>query len=342
MKNYYGIRIVLLLVITSLWGCSARAVEGGQGDGPVIMRLAHNQGENHPIHTSLSEFARLVEEKTEGSIDMKLYPGGQLGSEREAIELTQTGAIDFAKVSASTLENFSEEYSVLSLPYLFDDKDHFYKVMNSGIAEELYDATRDIGFKGLTFYDSGTRNFYTKDTPILHPDDLQGMKVRVQPTPTTIEMIELMGGAPTPMPFGEVYTSLQQGVIDGTENNETALTDANHGEVAKEYSFSGHAIVPDILIINEKKWNQLTEEQRELIQEAADESTVFHKEVWKEAVESAIEKSKENGVTFHEVDLEPFIQAVQPLHEEFATKESTTDYYKEIRELSVDGNKEGE
>ncbi|MGD6801958.1 TRAP transporter substrate-binding protein [Rossellomorea vietnamensis] len=339
MRNYYGIALVLLLVVSSLLGCSAKAVGEGQGEGPLIMRLAHNQGENHPIHTSLSEFASLVEEKSEGRIDMKVYPGGQLGSEREAIELTQTGAIDFAKVSASTVENFSEEYSIFSLPYLFDGEDHFYKVMNSSIAEELYDETRDIGFRGLTFYDSGTRHFYTKDTPILHPDDLQGLKIRVQPTPTTIEMIELMGGAPTPMPFGEVYTSLQQGVIDGTENNETALTDANHGEVAKEYSFSGHAIVPDILIINEKKWNELTKDQRNLIQEAAEESTVFHKEVWRKAVESAIVKSKENGVTFHEVDKEPFAEAVQPLHEEFAAKESTADYYKEIREMSTEGTK---
>jgi TRAP-type C4-dicarboxylate transport system substrate-binding protein len=142
-----------------------------------------------------------------------------------------------------------------------------------------------------------------------------------------------MGGAPTPMSFGEVYTAMQQGVIDGSENNETALTDNNHGEVAKQYSYSEHSIVPDILIMNNDKMQEFTDEQRQAIYEAAEESTVFHKKVWDEAIQKAIKDAKEMGVTFSTPDKEPFQKAVQPLHEKFSENDSTGKYYKEIREI---------
>lgn len=331
MKKFITFSMLLLLIAGIISGCVANAAEE---ESTITMRLAHNQGETHPVHKSLAEFARLVEEKTDGSIKITLYPNGQVGSEREAIELTQTGAIDFAKVSSSTLESFNEVYSLFSLPYLFDNKDHYYQVMESSLAKDLYKTTSDIGFSGLTFYDSGTRNFYTDNKKIMHPDDLKGLKIRVQPSPTSIQMIELMGGSPTPMPYGEVYTALQQGVIDGTENNETALTDSNHGEVAKEYSYSEHAMVPDILIMNDNKWDQLSAKQKEAISEAAEESTAFHKEVWEQATENAIEGAKEKNVTFSKPDKKPFRDAVQPLHDEFAEKDATAKYYKEIRKLA--------
>jgi tripartite ATP-independent transporter DctP family solute receptor len=331
MKKLFLSIVVCALLVGILSSCSNKA----SGDeNSVTLRLAHNQSETHPVHKSLVEFAKLVEEKTDGSINVQLYPNGQLGSEREVIELTQTGAIDVAKVSASALESFNDVYSLFSLPYLFDDREHYYSVMNSDIAQDIYQTTDKIGFIGLTFYDSGIRNFYTKNKAIMHPDDLKGLKIRVQPSATAIEMIKLMGGAPTPMSFGEVYTAMQQGVIDGSENNETALTDNNHGEVAKQYSYSEHSIVPDILIMNNDRLQELTEEQRKAISEAAKESNAFHKIVWDEAIQKAIKDAKEMGVTFSTPDKEPFQKAVQPLHKKFAENESTGKYYQEIREMA--------
>lgn len=330
MKKWILLAAALLLVSAVLSGCGSKA----SGSGVITMRLAHNQSETHPVHKSLAEFARLTEEKTGGEVKIQLYPNGQLGSEREVIELTQTGAVDVAKVSASALESFSEVYSLFSLPYLFDDRDHYYKVMNSSIVDGIYESTKDIGFRGVTFYDGGSRNFYTKKQAIMHPDDLKGMKIRVQPSATAIKMIELMGGSPTPMSFGEVYTALQQGVIDGSENNETALTDNNHGEVAKEYSYSEHAMVPDILIMNQAIWEELSEEHKKAISAAAKESSAFHKIVWEKSIAKAIKDSKENGVTFSNPDKKPFQKAVEPLHKEFAKKQSTAEYYKRIREAS--------
>lgn len=333
MRKLLTIIIVCALSLGTLSACSSKAA--GENE-TITMRLAHNQSETHPVHKSLTEFARLVEEKTDGTVKIQLYPNGQLGAEREVIELTQTGAVDFAKVSASALESFSEVYSLFSLPYLFDSKEHYYSVMNSKVAQEIYQSTEEIGFIGLSFYDGGSRNFYTKNKPIKHPDDLKGLKIRVQPSATSIKMIELMGGAPTPMSFGEVYTALQQGVIDGSENNETALTDNNHGEVAKQYSYSEHAMVPDMLIMNNTKWQELNEDQKLAISEAAKESTEFHKEVWEKAIAKSIEDAKKKNVTFSTPDKEPFRKAVQPLHEEFAKKESTAEYYKEIRAAAKD------
>lgn len=330
LKKWMAFMMICLLAVGVMSACGTQA----SSDGTITMRLAHNQSETHPVHKSLTEFVRLTEEKTNGEVKIQLYPNGQLGAEREVIELTQTGAVDLSKVSASALESFSEVYSLFSLPYLFDGRDHYYKVMNSSTVNGIYESTEEIGFRGLTFYDGGSRNFYTKNKPIMHPDDLNGMKIRVQPSATAIRMIELMGGSPTPMSFGEVYTALQQGVIDGSENNETALTDNNHGEVAKEYSYSEHAMVPDILIMNQAKWDELNAEQKQAINEAARESSAFHKVVWEEAIEKSIKDAKEKGVTFSTPDKEPFQKAVRPLHEEFAEKESTAEYYKEIREAA--------
>ncbi len=331
MKKVILSIFVCVLLLGVLSACSSSA---SGNDATITLRLAHNQSETHPIHNSLVKFAEGVEEKTNGSVKIQLYPNGQLGSEREAIELTQTGAIDIAKVSASALESFNGVYSLFSLPYLFDSEEHYHQVMDSNIAQDIYQTTEDIGFIGLTYYDSGIRNFYTTDKPILHPDDLKGLKIRVQPSATAIEMINLMGGAPTPMAFGEVYTAMQSGVIDGSENNETALTDNNHGEVAKEYSYSEHSIVPDILIFSKEKWQELSDEQKQAINEAAKESTEIHKVEWAKAIDKAVKDAKEMGVTFHTPDKEPFMEAVQPLHDQFAEMELTGKYYEEIREMT--------
>lgn len=300
----------------------------------TVMRLPHNMNESHPIHQSLVHFAELAEEKSDGTLRFDIFPNGQLGSEREAIELTQTGAVDATKVSATALESFSPFYALFSIPYLFADQDHYYEVMESAIATDIYDSTSDSGFFGLTYYDAGTRNMYTIDQPVREPEDLAGLKIRVQPSETAIQMTRLMGGAPTPMAFGEVYTALQQGVIDGTENNETALIANNHGEVAKDYSYTEHAIVPDLLIFSKLRWDSFSEEERAIIREAANESSQFHKELWAEEIQRSVEAAEELGVTFHEdVNKEAFRDLVEPMHEAVRSNEMMAPYYERIREM---------
>ena len=322
---------VLLTVITSfaVGGCSSRVDSGDV----VHMKLAHNMSEDHPIHKSLSEFERLVEEKSDGTIDIEIYPNGVLGSEREMIELTQTGAIDIAKVSTGALESFEKQYTAFGIPYIFDNLDHYYSVMDDReLMEELYTSTSESGFMGLTYYDSGVRSLYTASKPIMKPSDLKGLKIRVQQSPTAIKMIDLMGGSATPMAFGEVYTGLQQGVIDGAESNETALTTNKHGEVAKHFSYNQHTIVPDLTIMNSKLYNKLTEKQKEAITQAAIESTEYHKKVWNESIENAVKEAKAMGVNFYYPDTKPFQEAVMPLHEEFKENPDIKIMYDKIRD----------
>lgn len=317
--------IMTLLIVA---GCQSPAAENGVRE----LRLAHNQPLEHPIHQSLVEFGRLVEEKSDQNIKVKIYANGQLGSEREVIELTQTGAVDISKVSASALEGFEPDYSIFSLPYVFDDYKDFQSTMqNEDVTSKIYNQTEEIGFVGLTYYNAGVRNLYTKNQPVNSPDEMNGLKVRVQPSQTSVKMIEAFGGTPTPMAYGEVYTALQAGVIDAAENNESALVSNNHGEVAKKYMYTEHQIVPDMLIMNAESLKSFSDEEQALIQEAAAESTLYHEDVWNQTIEEVKETAQnEMGVEFLQVDKEAFMKSVEPLHKEYAENEKTKDIYQLI------------
>ena len=289
-----------------------------------------------PVVESMKKFGKLVEEKTNGEVVVEYYPDGQLGGERELIELTQTGAISITKVSGAALESFSNIYSIFGIPYLFDSEEHFYQTMeNEGIMTEIYESTLDIGLRGLTYYDSGARNFYMKDKPIHSPDDLKGMKIRVMQSDIAIQMIKLLGGSPTPIGSDEVYTSLQQGILDGAENNEFVLDTAGHGEVTKYYSYDEHTRVPDIIVINDDVYSDLSQDHQQAIMEAAKESTEYQIKLWHQAVEDekkiAIEK---HNVKFNEVDKEPFREAVQPIHKQFSENPMFKNLYYQIRDNS--------
>lgn len=320
----------MILPFILLSGCLS-----AYGESDVLeLKLAHNQTLDHPVHISLAKFGELLEEKSDGTIKVKLFPNGQLGSEREVIELTQAGTVDFAKVSASALEGFASDYSIFSLPYVFEDYDTFQKVMNQKeVTDHLYYHTEDIGFIGLTYYNAGMRNLYTKNLEINDVSEMSGLKVRVQPSKTSVQMIESMGAIPTPMAYGEVYTALQAGVIDAAENNETALVGNNHGEVAKYYMYTGHQIVPDMFIMNAKRFRELSDEQQQMVLEAAKESTEFHEQVWEKTIKEQTEIAKNKmGVHFIEVDKTSFINAVGPLHEQFKNSDKTKEIYQLIQE----------
>lgn len=321
--------VALGLVALSGCGQSAKAA-----DDQVVLRYAYASN-SQPVIDSMLEFGRLVEEKTDGEVRVEYFPDGQLGSETELIELTQTGGIDFTKVSGSALEGFSKDYSIFSVPYLFDSEEHFFHVMeNKEITDEIYNSTEDLGFVGITYYDSGQRSFYMTDGPMNSLADLKGKKIRVMQSETAIKMVELLGASPVPMGSSEVYTSLQSNLINGAENNEFVLYTAGHGGVAKYYSYDEHTRVPDIVIMNSKVKERLSEEQYEEVLEAAKASTEFEKAVFKEAVEE--EKAiaeKEYGVVYNDLDTTEFLEAVQPLHEQFKNDETYSELYKEFRGL---------
>nr|WP_321481499.1 TRAP transporter substrate-binding protein [uncultured Cohaesibacter sp.] len=286
--------------------------------GTIRLKMGDALAEDHPTSLALQHFIKEVEEKTNKSVRIKLFPNAVLGSEREVLEQIQNDAVDIARISASNLENFNSIYSAFTLPYLFESEDHFYNVLSGPIGEKIYGATLDSGFRGLTFFDSGARSFYTKDKAVNTPDDLKGQKVRVINSHTSIRMVEMMGGTPTPLAYGEIYTALQQGVIDGAENNPTALTLGRHGEVVKYYALDEHTRIPDFMIISNKAWDKLDDNQKKIVKEAARNATKYHREIWGKAIQDAlVEAHDKMGVTISHPDKAPFLAKVMPIIEEY-------------------------
>jgi tripartite ATP-independent transporter DctP family solute receptor len=301
--------------------------------GVTLLRYAYASNAA-PVKDAIDHFIHDVESTSDGRVKVLLFPDGQLGGERELVELIQIGAIDMTKVSAGLLESFAPRYGVFSLPYVFDDESHFYRSMEDpAIMAPIYGATAKLNFVGLTWYDSGQRSFYTKDRPIRKPDDLKGLKIRVMQNQTSIRMVTALGGSPIAMNNSETYAAMQQGIIDGAESNEFALTVPRHGEVAKQYSYDMHTRVPDIVLINSRSLAGFREADRRLIEAAAKRSTEFEKGAWHAAIEAARDESRrEFGVVFNEdVDVKAFQKAVAPMYESLRDKPEIEASFRQIR-----------
>ena len=232
--------------------------------------------------------------------------------------MTQTGAVDFCVASNSILETFSENYTLFNLPYLFSSADSYHEAMDDPeIVDPIFESTKQAGFEAVTWIDAGTRNFYTVSTPIEAPEDLKGLKIRVQQSPTNVRMMDLLGGSATPMGFGEVYTALQSKVIDGAENNEMALTSNGHGDVCKYYSYDMHQMIPDILIGNCAFMDALSQDEREIFEEGFKLVNSVEREEWVKAVEAAKDKAEnQQGVNFLYPDTKPFQETCKSMHAE--------------------------
>lgn len=297
--------------MAGLTGCSSIKSE------KRIIRISHAQSETHPEHLGLLVFKEYIEENLGDKYEVQIYPNELLGGAQKAIELTQTGAIDFVVAGTANLENFADVYEVFSMPYLFTSEEAYHEVMNdTEYMKDVYESTDEAGFRVLTWYNAGTRSFYAKK-PINTPEDLKGLKMRVQQSPASVNMANAFGAAASPMSFGEVYTAIQQGVIDGAENNELALTNNKHGEVAKYYSYNKHQMVPDMLIGNLKFLEGLSDEEYKIFEEAALLSTEEEMKYWDEQVAEAKEIAEnEMGVQFIDVDVQAFKDKVANVQQE--------------------------
>ena len=325
MKKFAAIALAATMVL-GLAGCgssgSAQTSDTATAENPLVLTLAHGLSESHTVHIAMTEFAEKVEEGTNGRIKVEIYPNGQLGSENENMEQLMAGVISMTKISAPGLATYNEAYHTFGLPYIFDDTEDFYHKMDSEKMRDFFLSTEEDGFVTITYYTSGARSFYTKDTPIRTPDDLKGLKIRVQDMQSQTDMLEALGGTPVAMAYGDVYTSLQTGIIDGTENNETALTTGKHGEICKVFSMDQHAMIPDVLVMGADVWNRISPEDQQVILEAAYASTDSHKVAWDAAIEEAIQEAEtQMGVTFIEdVDKEAFREATAGMIQEYCDR----------------------
>jgi len=287
------------------------------------LKVAHALPASHPVHVGMEYMARRLQEISSGQMKIDIFPNGQLGSETQTIEQLQSGTLDIAKSSAAPIGNFLSLFQVFSLPYLFMDEAHYWNVLEGEIGTELLekmeinDAGQPSGLRGLTYYDSGSRNFYGK-RKVLSPNDLTGVKIRVQNDPVAMDMVSALGGAPTPVSWGELYTALQQGVVDGAENNPPSFVSSRHFEVCKHFSFDHHSRVPDVLIISSRTWSSLNKQQQDWLLQAAHESSLYQREAWAAAVQESLDLMRAEGVEIHEVDMRPFIEATATVRAKYA------------------------
>lgn len=336
MKGLKRILIVALCVCmvigmtVSMTGCSASG-------GKRIIRISHAQSESHPEHLGLEAFKEYIEENLGDKYEVQIFPNEILGAQQKSLELTQTGAIDFVVVGSAVAESFDNIYEIFSMPYLFDSEEIYHDAMSDTeyMKNAVYNATDEAGFRVLTWYNAGTRSFYAK-TPINTPDDLKGKKMRVQQSPASVSMTQAFGAAASPMSFGEVYTAIQQSVIDGAENNELALTNNKHGEVAKYYSYDKHQMIPDLFIVNLKFYQDLSDEEKAIFEKAAEISTEVELEEWDKQVEEAKKIATDDmGVQFIEVDTQLFKEKVLSLQQQMLEENpKIKDVYEHIQQLN--------
>ena len=315
---------LLLLCLLLMPGCRA------QSDVTVV-KLGHGLDPSHPVHQAMVFMAERVVEKSDGAMRIDIYPSQQLGTERQLLELLQLGSLGITKVASAVLEGFAPSYKVLSLPYLFRDEAHRFAVLEGEIGRRLLLDGEQYWLRGLTFYDAGSRSFYTKERPIRTPDDLAGLKIRTLESATQVQMVNQLGGSATPISWGELYTALQQGVVDGAENNPPSFYISRHYEVCKYYVLDEHTAIPDVLLISTIIWETLTAQEQQWLTEAASESAQHQKQLWKKASDDALQAVQASGVEVIYPDKTPFVEKVATIYESYRTEPEIYDLIQRIR-----------
>ena len=301
----------IVVVCTLLVGCSDR-------QKVLHLKLGHGLDPSHSVHKAMRFADQRLREISGQTMAIDIYPSRQLGGERELIELLQIGSLSMTKVSSSPLASFVAEMQLFDLPYLFKDHQHYLRVLDSPLGKQLLQAPASARLLGLGYYDSGSRSFYTVDKTVVSPEDLTGLKIRVQESKTATAMVKALGGSPTPIAWGELYTALQQGVVDGAENNVPSYFLSRHYEAAPHFTLDEHTAVPDVLLISQYVWKTLTDQQQQWLQQAVDESIVFQRQLWATDTALALAEIQREGVVVTRPDKTQFIAKIQSLLASYA------------------------
>lgn len=304
--------------ITGLLAGCAIAVTAQFATAETVLKLAENQPDTNPVTIAMYRFAELVEDYTGGDVKVQVFSGAQLGQETETIEQTQAGIIAMTRVNTVTLANVTPSVGVFTLPYIFRDTEHKYAALDGDIGNDVRAEMAEVGLVGFDFMEAGSRSFYTREgAPVASLEDLKGLKIRVQNSPISIRMVELLGGVPTPMNYGEVFSSLQTGVIDGAENDFVSFLTSGHYEVAKNYVVDSHLSPPAIVVMNKAIFDGLPADQQDAISRAAREAAIYQRDLMFAANEEAKQTVIEAGVTVSPIDNGPFQEAILPIYDEF-------------------------
>jgi tripartite ATP-independent transporter DctP family solute receptor len=299
----------------------ASLISLGTAAAQTVLKSSDTHPDGYPTVEGVKYFGQLVKERTDGRYEVEVYHSAQLGEEKDTIEQVRSGVIELNRVSMAPFNGTVKESIVPALPYIFRSEEHMHKVMDGPIGDQIKAAFEPAGLVVLAFYDAGSRSFYNSKRPIKTVEDMKGLKFRVIQSDIFVDMTAALGANATPMPYGEVYSSIETGVIDGAENNFPSYDTAKHFEVAKYYSLDEHTILPEVFVMNKDAWDKLTPEDQEIFKQAAKESVAKQRELWsaKSAESRAIVEKA--GVEINEVEKQGFIDAMKPVYDKHITDE---------------------
>ncbi|MDP4893529.1 TRAP transporter substrate-binding protein [Cypionkella sp.] len=307
--------LIAALLSTAALASAASACE-------VTLRSSDTHPDGYPTVEAVKAIDKMLRERTGDRVCIEIFASAQLGEEKDTIEQTQFGVIDMNRVSLGPFNNIIPETQVPSLPYIFRSTEHMHNVMDGPVGQQILDAFEAHDLVGLAFYDGGSRSFYNKEKPITSIADMAGMKFRVMQSDMFVDMVAALGANATPMPYGEVYSSIQTGVIDGAENNWPSYDTSGHFEVAKYYTLDQHLIVPEVLVMSKKSFDKLSAEDQAAVRQAARESMPINRELWAAQEKISEDKVMAAGVQLiKDIDKTPFIEAMVPVYEKYVTSD---------------------
>jgi tripartite ATP-independent transporter DctP family solute receptor len=305
-----------------------RHIVGGLAASSLIIGRAQAQGaplrsadihpDGYPTIEAVKHFGQLLSERTGGRLKVQVFHSAQLGQEKDTIEQTRFGVIDLNRINMAPFNNLIPETAVPSLPFIFRSVDHMRKTMDGPIGDAILKAFEPHGLVALAFYDSGARSFYNTKRPIRTLADMKGLKIRVQQSDMFIDLVNALGANATPIPFGEVYSALQTGVVDGAENNWPSFESSRHFEVAKYYSITEHSLSPEVLVMSKRSFDKLTPADQGVVRQAARESVGKMRELWDAREKASEEVVKAKGAQINTVEKQPFIDAMKPIYDKYA------------------------
>lgn len=329
MKRFFIITLTLFLVLSLVTACGsskqgADSTDKNQSKAEkIVIKVGHGNPESNAIHQGWVKFKELVEEKSNGNMEVKIYPNGQLGGDRELIEALQMGNITMGSPSSAPLASFDKEFFVLDIPFMFKDREAAYKALDGEAGKELLKTLESFNIKGLAFMENGFRNLTNSRNPVKTPEDLDGLKIRTMENEIHLSAWSKLGANPTPMAFGELFTALQQKTVDGQENPFELIYSVKFHEVQKYISKTQHIYSPYVIIINKDFYANLSDENKEIINECVTEATNYQRELAKAKDMESEEAIKEAGVEVIELsDTEKgmFKEKLVPLYDEVKKK----------------------
>jgi tripartite ATP-independent transporter DctP family solute receptor len=296
-----------------------------------VMTAADVHVDKYPTVEAVRWMGKKIEAETNGRLRIRVYHAGQLGRESDTVELARFGALDITRVNFAPLTNPFPLTRLFALPYVFDSVEHMRRVVDGSAGKQVLDSFQTRELIGLAIYDAGSRSFYNVHRPVVEPEDLHGLKVRVPPSDIFLDMGRALGANPTPLPFGEVYSALQTGLIDGAENNWRTLHTSRQFEVARFMSLTEHSHSPEALLMSRRTFDALSEADRQIVLRAATESVPVMRELWDRMEADSREFVLNKGVQVNDVNREAFRRAAQPIIDATLKDAQLRRLYEEIR-----------